>query len=54
MLDGWLYTATDIEARTATEFLFAEELPGAPVEMRVTRDGVTEMELRQTSRERPR
>jgi len=50
MLNGWVYTVRDDEAGTVTELFFARSLPGAPVEMRMTRDGAVVMELSQIAR----
>ena len=52
-LEGWLYTVDDPDAGTVTEFFFASDLPGAPVEMRIRADEVVVMELRQIARSRP-
>ncbi len=52
-LEGWLYRVTDEAAGTVTEFFFATSLAGAPVEMRVTRDGQPVMALAQIERQRP-
>jgi hypothetical protein len=52
-LDGRLYTVRDDEAGTVTEYFFVDELPGAPVEMRTTRDGELVVGLRQVERRRP-
>ena len=38
-LEGWLYTVDDPSSGTVNELFFAESLPGAPVEVRVLRDG---------------
>ena len=48
--EGWLYVVPDPEQGTVTEFFFANDLPGAPLEMRVSREGRTLMELTQVSR----
>lgn len=48
--DGWLYTVTDAAQGTVTELFFARALPGAPLEMKVTRAGRTVMEMTQVSR----
>ena len=48
--EGWLYRVPDPEQGTVTEFFFASELPGAPLVMRVSREGRTLMELTQVSR----
>lgn len=50
MLDGWLYVVRDEQAGTVTEFFFARSLPGAPVQMRVSRDGAPVLELAQIER----
>jgi len=52
-LDGWLYTVEDPEAGTVSRFFFARSLPGAPVEMRVTRGEEIVAEMTQVSRNRP-
>lgn len=52
-LDGWLYTVRDEAAGTVTEFFFARSLPGAPVEMAVTRDGEVLSTMSQVARRRP-
>lgn len=52
-LDGWLYTVRDVESNIVTEFFFAAELPGAPVEMTVLQDGKVVQELEQRARHRP-
>ncbi|MCP4664284.1 MAG: hypothetical protein GY856_53550 [bacterium] len=52
-LQGWLYTVRDEETGTVTEFFFAKSLPGAPVEMRILKDGEPFMELVQLERYRP-
>jgi len=38
-LDGWLYTVQDPSSDLSTEYFFAASLPGAPVSVRVLRDG---------------
>ena len=52
-LIGWLYTVSNSENGTVSEFFFVEEFPGAPVTMRVLdgEDVVSEME--QLERRRP-
>jgi len=52
-LEGWLYTVENADAGTVSEFFFAEKLPGAPVHMRVTRDGEVLTEMTQIERHRP-
>ncbi len=51
-LDGWLYKVRD-GAGGETEVFFANSLPGAPLEMRVTKDGGMVMELAQVERHKP-
>ena len=50
MLDGWLYTVDHAETGTVTEYFFARSLPGAPVEMRMTKDDQLVMEFAQLER----
>jgi hypothetical protein len=52
-LDGWLYTVNDPDQGTVTEFFFAQELPGAPVEFRIMADDEVVMEMLQVERHRP-
>jgi hypothetical protein len=52
-LDGWLYTVKDPEGGTVTRYFFARSLPGAPVEMTVTRGETVVVEMAQLSRNRP-
>jgi hypothetical protein len=52
-LDGWLYRSTDEVEGTRSEVFFAHALPGAPIEMRVTRGDELLLELTQVARERP-
>ena len=52
-LKGWIYTVTDPDQGTVTEFFFAEELPGAPVEFRMLADDEVVMEMLQVERFRP-
>ena len=52
-LEGWLYRTRSEEAGTETEFFFASSLPGAPVQMRVTREGETMLEMAQLERRKP-
>jgi len=49
-LEGWLYSVQDPQAGTQTEFFFAHQFPGAPVQMRVTRGGELIAEMVQFSR----
>jgi hypothetical protein len=53
-LTGWLYTVKDLEAGTVTEFFFAKDLPGAPVDFRMKAADLVVMELRQVERSRPK
>lgn len=39
LLDGWLYTVQDPSSDLTNEFFFASSLPGAPIVVRVLRDG---------------
>jgi hypothetical protein len=50
-LEGWLYTVRDQETGTVTELFFADELPGAPVEMITREDGEVVSKLQQVARE---
>jgi len=52
-LEGWLYTMNDPEAGTVTEFFFAKDLPGVPVEFHMRAEDLVVMELRQVERSRP-
>jgi len=52
-LDGWLYTMEDPDAGTVSEFFFANSLPGAPVDYRVTRDGELVSRMQQITRQAP-
>ena len=52
-LEGWVYTVTDPNQGTVTEFFFAQELPGAPVEFRMLADEEVVMEMLQVERFRP-
>jgi hypothetical protein len=52
-LDGWVYTVQEDDDGTVSEFFFAKDLPGAPVEMRTTRGDELMMELVQLERHRP-
>jgi hypothetical protein len=49
-LDGWLYTINDGDEGTVTELFFANELPGAPIEMRTTQGGKILMSMYQSDR----
>ena len=51
-LEGWLYQVRD-GAGGETEAFFANDLPGAPLEMRVKKDDAMVMELTQIERTRP-
>jgi len=48
--EGWLYTVEDPGAGTVTEFFFATELPGAPVEVLTHKDGRLVSVMRQIAR----
>jgi hypothetical protein len=50
-LAGWLYTVRDPEAGSVTEYFFASSLPGAPVYLRVRKDGKTVSEMTQLKRQ---
>ncbi len=52
-LDCWLYRVRDDATGSETEVLFAKQLPGAPVEMRMSKDGTEIMEMLQVERHRP-
>ncbi len=49
-LDGWLYTVRDQATGSDTELFFAQSLPGAPIEMTMSKDGTVVMELTQVER----
>ena len=53
-LEGWVYWLHDPEAKTLTEFFFADRYPGAPVIVRTTSEGLVVQELTQTARRPPR
>ncbi len=52
-LAGWLYRVRDEATGSETELFFASQLPGAPVEMRMSKDGTVAMELTQVERHKP-
>ncbi len=52
-LEGWLYLMPDEAAGTVQEMFFAHSYPGAPVQMRVIKEGKPIMALAQIERERP-
>lgn len=52
-LDGWLYTVSDPDSGTISEFFFAVSLPGAPVYVHVFRDGELVEIFEQVDRRRP-
>jgi hypothetical protein len=52
-LDGWLYTVREDQQGTVTEYFFAKQYPGAPVQTRTTREGEFVMDLSQIERNRP-
>lgn len=51
-LEGWLYRIQN-EGGGETEVFFARELPGAPLEMIIARDGNVAMSVTQVERQRP-
>ncbi|HSN54582.1 MAG TPA: hypothetical protein VLT32_07900 [Candidatus Sulfomarinibacteraceae bacterium] len=51
--EGWLYTVDDPSSGTVNEFFFAESLPGAPLQVRVLRDGEVVEIFEQVERSRP-
>jgi hypothetical protein len=51
--EGWLYTVDDPSSGTVNELFFAEALPGAPLEVRVLRDGEVVEIFEQVERSRP-
>ena len=50
--DGRLYTVTDPESGTFSEYFFAEAFPGAPLVMRVIKDGEVVAQFEQIERGR--
>lgn len=52
-LSGWRYSVEDPDEGTISELFFADELPGAPVQMTIRRNGQPVLELEQVERERP-
>jgi hypothetical protein len=52
-LDGWLYQVADPAAVTVEEFFFAQSVPGAPVQMKISEGGTTIFQLEQVMRMRP-
>jgi hypothetical protein len=52
-LDGWLYTVREDDQGTTSEYFFAQELPGAPVQMQTIRGNTVVAELEQLERFRP-
>lgn len=52
-LEGWIYRTRSEEAGTESEFFFASSLPGAPVQMRVMKEGQTMLEMAQLERRKP-
>jgi hypothetical protein len=52
-LDGWVYSVQEDDEGTVSEFFFAKNFPGAPIEMRTTRGDELIMELVQIERHRP-
>jgi hypothetical protein len=51
--EGWLFIVSDAAQGTVTEYFFARDLPGAPLELKTTRNGETLVEMKQISRSRP-
>lgn len=51
--DGWLYTVANPSNGAVSEYFFAESLPGAPLTMRVVRDGRVVVDFEQLERRRP-
>ena len=51
--EGWLYTIDDPSTDGVTEYFFAESLPGAPLQVRVLRDGEVVEIFEQVERSRP-
>jgi hypothetical protein len=49
-LEGWWYEVYNDQSGTTTRLFFADEMPGAPVWMRQSRDGEKVMELEQLGR----
>ena len=52
-LEGWLYRVSTPDTAAVQEFFFAEEVPGAPVQMRIVDGENTVYELEQFMRMRP-
>ncbi len=52
-LDGWLYRVQDQATGSETELFFARQFPGAPIEMRMSKDGVVALEMTQVERQHP-
>jgi hypothetical protein len=52
--EGWLYRVEDHDTGTVTEFFFAPELPGAPLQMKTVRGDTTIFELEQVARLHPK
>lgn len=52
-LEGWLYLMPDEATGTVKELFFAHSYPGAPLQMRVLKDGKPIMALAQIERQRP-
>lgn len=50
--DGRLYTVTDPESGTVSEYFFADAFPGAPLVMRVVKDGEVVAQFEQIERGR--
>lgn len=52
-LDGWVYRVEDEASGAVTEFFFADDTPGAPVEMVSTANGREVASMRQLERAVP-
>lgn len=52
-LAGLLYTVREDDVPTVSEYFFARDLPGAPVQLRTTRGEEVVFELEQIARSRP-
>jgi hypothetical protein len=51
--EGWVYEVDDPDAGTHSELFFATALPGAPLEVRMTRGDEVLLDMRQTARSSP-
>lgn len=52
-LEGWLYTIEDPTAGAVTEMFFADDYPGAPVQMTTQQGETVVMSMKQLSRQLP-